>query len=248
MVGRWIFGVMGGVGGIALALAAWATAPRQVYTGASADVVRELADRILAQAPARGVIVLGEDHRSPLPDAIGAALIRRGAVDCLLLELHEDLQPALDQFVAGGKWTRTVKPALRMAFGVEPLAEGQDRQAVRTARKEQLGMYAVDAFPRRLMQQVRIQKAYGSAMSPQLRRQVIDDRDAAMAASIGRLYRSGTCGRAVYTVGWNHLPGLVRRLVEDDVPAWGTVVDHAVLPPLPDPLTARWEAGRIVVE
>ena len=224
-----------------------ATLPSQQITGPSKRVIVTVAERILREAPRSGVILIGEDHHSPVPDAIGAAMIDKEPFDCLLLELHEDLQPAVDQYASGASWARTVQPAIRMFFGVEPLALGQDRSMVRGARKRNLGLYAVDSYPRTLLNKLRWQAIYGQGVEPGIREKVIDDRDKAMVDRIEALYRQGTCGRSVFTVGWNHLPGMLRRLAERDVPAYGTIVEHRAPPPLASRLQVEWGDGRIVV-
>jgi hypothetical protein len=228
---------------------AWlaASMPSHAISGPTENVVATVADRIARESPRTGVILLGEDHHSPVPDAIGAALVDAMPFDCLLLELHQDLQPAVDQYAAGASWARTVKPAIRMFFGVEPLALGQDRRTLRASRKRHLGLHAVDKYPRELLNTLRWQAFYGLGVAPALRQQVIDDRDEAMVDRIEALHRSGTCRLSLYSVGWNHLPGMLRRLSERDVPAWGTIIEHRAPPPLASRLVVEWGDGRILV-
>ncbi len=217
-------------------------------SGPASEVVSTLASRILAEADGAQVVLLGEDHRSPLPDRIGAAMLEPGRFDCVALELHEDLQPSIDQFAAGASWTRSVWPAVRRVFGTQPLALGLDRKLVRTARKQGAYLVAVDRFPREMMHTMRMQRAWGMPMSAELRSAMVDERDEAMADALRELVESGRCERVLYSVGWNHLPGLPDHLAAAGLRVHATTVVHSRLPPLPDPLSVRWEDGRIAVE
>ncbi len=222
--------------------------PGDRVVGPSADVVENLARGMLVDAGEAQVVLLGEDHRSPLPDAIGAAMLREEAFDCVGLELHQDLQPAIDAYLDGKAWHRTVWPAVRQVFGTSPLALGQDQQVVRTARRQGLQLVAVDRFPRNLMREMRHQRRVGEPVDAELRRRLVDDRDVEMAAALVELVDGGRCERVLFSVGWNHVPGLTERLEEAGISVHATVVDHDDVPPLPDPIVLQWEDGRIAVE
>lgn len=242
-----IAGAAGGAGATFL----WLESPPEPgdrVVGPSADVVHDMARGLLIEAADARVVLLGEDHRSPLPDAIGAAMLREEAFDCVGLELHQDLQPAIDAYAAGKAWHRTVWPAVRQVFGTSPLALGQDQQVVRTARRQGVQLVAVDRFPRNLMREMRHQRRTGEPVDAALRRRMVDDRDVEMASELVELVADGRCERVLFSVGWNHLPGLTERLEGAGISVYATVVDHDDVPPLPDPIVLSWEDGRIAVE
>lgn len=194
------------------------------------------------------MVLIGEDHRSPLPDAIAATMLQEGSFGCVALEVHQDLQAAVDQYAAGRSWARTVWPAMRQVFGTSPLALGQDQQLVRMARKQGRTLVAVDRFPRRLMRDMRHQRRSGKPVSDALKRATVHDRDDAMGEALAGLVTSGQCDRVLFTVGWNHVPGLTERLESQGVSVHGVVVDHEQVPPLPETLSLTWEDGRIAVD
>jgi hypothetical protein len=211
-------------------------------------VIRTATSRLLEDSRKAEVVLLGEDHRSPLPDAIGAEMLRKDAFDCVALELHQDLQVAVDQYASGRSWTRTVWPAVRQVFGTAPLALGQDQQMARTARARGIELVAVDRFPRRLMREIRHQRRTGQPVSGELTQATVHDRDEAMGEALADLVASGRCERVLFTVGWNHVPGLTEHLGSAGVPVHATIIDHTGVPPLPDTLSLTWEDGRIAVE
>ncbi len=137
---------------------------------------------------------------------------------------------------------------MRQVFGTSPLALGQDQQLVRLARKQGRYLVAVDRFPRRLMRDLRHQRRTGQSVSDELKHATVYERDDAMAEALTRLVTSGQCDRVLFTVGWNHLPGLTERLEAQGLSVHGVVVDHARVPPLPETLSLTWEDGRIAVD
>ena len=226
---------------------AWALWPRggalPPLDGATGLVLDGVAARVAQRAPSHGVVLLGEDHRSAVPDQVAARLLEQGGYDCLFLELDEALQPAIDQYGAGGNWTRTVRPALIQRFRTNTPAMGQDRKALRAARHLGVQLLAVDRLPAEVVQTV--QRASGQEPDEALKRLLIDQRDLAMGERIAAHFDAGRCHRALFTVGWNHLPGLARELERRGIPSWAAALDHREPPPLPARLQAVWEEGLV---
>jgi len=161
----------------------------------------------------------------------------------LLLELPVELQPAIDQYAVGATWQRTVRAALRFGFDSGTPAQGQDRLALRAARRLGVRMVAVDRLSRTLTRAASQAQAMGLPPTPSMQRALIDDRDAAMVEHIRRLTDDGACQRPLYTVGWNHVPGLVSGLTAQAIPAWAVIVEHRSAPPVPPRLRASWVDG-----
>lgn len=130
--------------------------------------IESVADEIVAQVPARALVLVGERHQSVLTGLL-PRLVERGRVECLLFEAPQELVRGLDGSA----------PFLRGDPSVQSFV-----RAIAAARRSGARTYGVDRPPPLL----------GDLSFDDW----LVDRNLYMAASIHHLFASGECGSVVY--------------------------------------------------
>lgn len=183
----------------------------------------------------RGVVLVGEDHRSALSPRLVRELVEVHVPDCLLVEWPEQRQHTFDAFEA-----HEIPLPCQENVGrrrCPPSKSFAESEMFRAARRLAVHLRAIDRFPKELPALLR---SYGSEpdvgqLPDTLQAALLGDRNAEMADTIHALWSEGRCRTAVVLVGAAHLGSnprggglsIPQNLAVLGVPVWSVVVDEA---------------------
>lgn len=196
--------------------------------------VRQPLDAALRQAvfllpdASPGVVVLGEDHSSPLGGLLAREVLRIRRPDCFFIEWPETTQVSLDAFQDDLR----LLPCLPLKHGDCATLTVAHLGALMTARSLGISVFAVDAVPDEILSSIEGGEGRHGAVSRDLLVRIITDRNAIMANNVDWFQGAGLCTTSLMLVGAGHVrrdrfgrgPTLVEHLGILGTPAVGVLI------------------------